>query len=292
MPEADHHDVLSKSTPTREFLEDWLVRCCELVDRFHPKEFYFDWWIQHESVKPYLKIIAAYYYNRAEEWGEEVTICYKHDAFAFGTATVNIERGKFARAKPFRWQTDTAITRNSWSYTENNAFKSPESLVCDLVDIVVKNGVLLLNVGPKADGTISAEDRAVLEGIGAWLRVNGEAIYNTTVWRQAAEGPTRTPEGQMTDGEDIPFTSEDIRFTVRGSHLYAIFMRWPADGKGLIRSLARQNASSRLVFDGIVEDVDILGFLKPGWTRDSEGLHVNAPGIHTKMPVAVRITLA
>lgn len=96
MPERDHQDIFSEPTPTKEFLEDRMVRTCELIDNYHIHELYFDWWILHSSAKPYLKKIAAYYYNRAVEWGEEDLISYKHDAYAFGTATIDIERGQFA----------------------------------------------------------------------------------------------------------------------------------------------------------------------------------------------------
>ena len=81
MPEADHHDIFSEPTPTEEYLQDWLTRTCEIIDEYRPKLIYFDWWIQHQSFRPYLKKLAAYYYNRAEEWGEEVLINYKHDAY-------------------------------------------------------------------------------------------------------------------------------------------------------------------------------------------------------------------
>ena len=140
-------DLFGAPGPDAEFLDDWLVRTCELIDSYRPRILYFDWWIQHANAKPYLKRLAAYYYNRAAEWGVEVAIDYKHDAFLFGTAVPDIERGQMADIKPYFWQTDTAIALNSWCYTENNDFRPAEDILCDLVDIVSKNGCLLLNVG-------------------------------------------------------------------------------------------------------------------------------------------------
>lgn len=292
MPEQNHHDLFSEPTPTKDFLDDWMIRTCELIDRYHLRILYFDWWIQHQSAKPYLKKIAAYYYNRAAEWGEEVVICYKHDAFMFGTALVDIERGQFAECKPFYWQTDTAIAKNSWCYTENNSFKKAKDILCDLVDIVSKNGNLLLNVGPKADGTISGEDRAVLLGIGEWLAANGEAIYGSRIWRTAGEGPTGIEEGQFTDAKEKVFTKEDFRFTMKGDKLYAICLHYPEDGEVVVRSLAESDASRLPKFSGIIDDVELLGYdEKPTFRRDGEGLHISTRTVATDKPVAFRITL-
>ena len=110
MPEPDHHDLYG-SPPSKEFLEDWLVRCCELVDQYQPRVFYFDWWIQTAAFKPYLKKFSAYYYNKGEEWGIPVVINYKHDAFVLGCAVPDVERGQFAELKPYYWQTDTAVAK-------------------------------------------------------------------------------------------------------------------------------------------------------------------------------------
>ncbi len=101
------------------------------------------------------KKIAAYYYNRGLEWGTPTAICYKHEAMAFGSGIVDIERGKFADSKPYYWQTDTAIGWDSWCYTTGNRYKTGRELVCYLVDVVSKNGNLLLNIGPKADGSFA-----------------------------------------------------------------------------------------------------------------------------------------
>lgn len=293
MPEpANHHDLYSEPTPTQEYLEDWLVRCCELVDKYRPKLVYFDWWIQHHSVKPYLKKFAAYYYNRAAEWGVEVAINYKHEAFMFGCAVPDVERGQFAEIKPFFWQTDTAIARNSWCYTEGNDFKPAKGLICDLVDIVSKNGTLLLNVGPKSDGTISEQDTAVLTEIGEWMAVNGEAIHGTKVWRKYGEGPTKIQEGQFTDGKEKVFTPEDIRFTVKGENLYCTVLSWPEDGKVVIKSLGHSENANLPEFHGIIKDVDVLGCLeKPVWSREKGGLHVSAPAVHSDKPVVVRVKI-
>ena len=292
MPEANHHDLYSEPTPTVEFLQDWLVRCCELVDKYRPKLVYFDWWIQHHSVKPYLKKFAAYYYNRAAEWGVQVAITYKHEAFMFGCAVPDVERGQFAEIKPFFWQTDTAIARNSWCYTEGNDFKPAKGLICDLVDIVSKNGTFLLNVGPKPDGTISEQDTAVLTEIGEWMAVNSEAIYGTKVWRKFGEGPTKIKEGQFTDGAEKVFTSEDIRFTVKGENLYCTVLSWPEDGHVVIKSLGHSADANLPEFHGIVKDVDVLGCAeKPVWERKQGGLHVTMPGIKTDKPVVIRVKI-
>ena len=290
MPEGNHHDLFSEPTPTAEYLEDWLCRCCELVDKYRPKIVYFDWWIQHSAVKPYLKKFAAYYYNRAEEWGQGVVINYKHDAFEFGTAVVDVERGQFAEAKPYVWQTDTAVAKNSWCYTEGNEYKTATQIICDLVDIVSKNGRLLLNIGPKADGTIPEEDKAILHEIGEWLKANGEAIYGAKLWRKSAEGPTKIEEGQFADSEAKRFTSEDIRFTMNGGHLYATCLNMKNKNSICIKSLAEADASKKPNFHGIIKAVEVLGYDKePAWTRDEEGLKITTVEIQTDKPVVFKI---
>lgn len=291
MPEPkDHFDLFSEPAPTKEYLEDWLVRSCELVDRFQPKIFYFDWWIQVAAVKPYLKKFAAYYYNRGLEWGSPVVICYKQDAFQFGSALVDIERGQFDSIQPFYWQTDTAVAKNSWCYTTENEYKEAKDLICDLVNIVSKNGSMLLNIGPKPDGTIPEEDRHILEEIGEWMSINGEAIYGTKTWRQASEGPTKTAQGQFADANAVTYTREDFCFTVKGSYLYAIAMNYPEDGHICIRSLGEQDASKLPKFHGIIRDVEVLGSdEKPVWSRDTEGLTVQTHTVASDKPVVIKI---
>ena len=208
----------------------------------------------------------------------------------FGCAVVDIERGQFADAKPFIWQTDTAVAKNSWCYTENNDYKSPREIICDLVDIVSKNGRLLLNIGPKADGTIPDEDRHILLEIGKWLSVNGEAIYGSAVWRYAAEGPTKVEEGQFADGNDKNYTSRDIRFTVNNGCLYATVLSYPENGEVCIESLREADASRLPLFHGIIKDVDVLGFSeKPEFKRDEKGLHLKTNTVKSEYPVVFKI---
>lgn len=277
MPDPENvDDIVSQPTPTEEFLNDWLIRTCELIDAYHPRILYFDWWIHHTSAKPYLRKIAAYYYNRAAQWGTEVAINYKYDSFMFGTAVPDIERGQMADIKPYFWQTDTAIALNSWCYTENNDFRPAEDILCDLVDIVSKNGCLLLNVGPKADGTISEEDSKVLKGIGAWMKVNGEAIYDTHVWKVFGEGPTKVQDGHFSDAIKKNFTSEDFRFTAKGNVLYAIAMKASQDGNYNIHSLRMQEHTAGSVFHSVVKSIEVLGTdEKPDWTRDEQAVHIH-----------------
>ncbi len=291
MPEPDNFAIDSPS-PSQEFLEDWLVRTCEIIDRYHPRGLYFDWWIQHVTFKPYLKKLVAYYYNRAELWGQEVIINYKHDAMMFGTGIVEIERGKLASPTPYAWQTGTSVARNSWCYTVSNDYKPVHEILCDLADVVSKNGNLLLNIGPKGDGSIPPEDEHILKEIGKWMGVNGEAIHGTKPWRRFGEGPTEVLEGMFTEGNAAPFTSQDIRFTVKGSCLYAIALKCPENGCILIKSLADKPEQEHPLFHGVIQDVTILGVEeKPRWQRSSEGLTVTAKTLKSDYPIVYKIQL-
>ena len=292
MPEPNHQDLFSEPAPSEEFLTDWLLRCCELVDRYHPRIVYFDWWIQHSAVKPYLKRFTAYYYNRAEEWGGCV-INYKHDAFPFGVAVPDVERGQFSEAKPFLWQSDTSVMRWSWCYCTRpggGGYKEPRDILWDLVDVVSKNGRLLLNFGPAPDGTLSAKDKEILAAMAGWMKVNDEAIHGTGLWRIAQEGPTRVAEGQFADGVSRAFTSEDFRFTCRGSNVYAIAMVCPEDGVLRIKSLREADASKLPLWHGIIREVRVLGCEKPvEWKRDEEALTVQLGDFRSELPVVVKV---
>lgn len=262
------------SMPDAAFLEDWLARTCETVDKYRPQLVWFDWWIENAVFKPYLKRFAAYLYNRGWEWGLGTAINYKNDAYPPGTAVWDIERGGLSKLHPFFWQTDTAVAKNSWGYVEPMDYKTPTSIIGDLVDIVSKNGALLLNIGPRADGTIPAGDREILLAIGKWLRVNGEAIYGTRPWKVFGEGPTPSLEGHFTDTQRADYTAQDIRFTTRGRNvLYATLLAWPR-GEVTIRSLG----TGLRLYEGQVRDVRLLGSReKVQWSHENEGLRVKLP---------------
>ena len=282
------HDIYS-TPPSKKHLEEWLARSCELVDKYQPRIMWFDWWIHNVAFKPYLKKFAAYYYNRSLEWGAEVAINYKFDAFAYGTAIFDIERGQSGDIRSRLWQTDTAIAKNSWGFTENNDFKKPADLVCDLIDIVSKNGCLLLNIGPKSDGTIPEEERTVLLSMGQWLKVNGESIYGTKHWLICGEGPTGIGEGSISDKNRKPFTKNDIRFTYRAPYLYANVLSWPKDGRVTIESLKKSSD----FFHGHVENISLLGFdNEVSYSRDDEGLQIEVTGtVDTEYPVCLKIKI-
>ena len=272
--------------PTKEWMEDWLARTCELIDRYQPRLLYFDWWIHNVAFKPYLKKLAAYYYNRAEEWGQEVTINYKHEAFPPTVATFDVERGALTEISPTPWQTDTAIGKHSWGYRADNEYKTARQIVCDLVDIVSKNGMLLLNVGPKADGAITEEETAVLKEIGAWLAANGEGIYGTTFWRQFGEGEVNNEAGFFKDGEEKQFTAADFRFTYKNGCVYAFQMR-PDGNDATIRACRKRSQH-----DFPVRSVTMAATGEDlPFERSETGMTVRTGGMKSDLPLCLKIEL-
>ena len=284
---GDTTETPSAIGPDDAWLTDWMVRTCEFIDHYQPKVLYFDWWIQNYAFKPYLKKIAAYYYNRAAQWGESVTINYKREAFPPGVGTFDVERGALTGISPVPWQTCTAIGKQSWGYCKDNQYKSSRQIVCDLIDIVSKNGILLLNIGPKSDGTFTEEETQVLKDLGKWLQTNGAGIYDTVPWKQFGEGSVNAASGFFTDGEEKNYTREDFRFTYREGCVYAFQMR--PDGQDVcIRSMAAHGR-----YDFGIEDVALLGDdRKPEFRRTEQGLIIHLPeGIQADLPLGFKICL-
>ncbi len=275
--------------PDARYLEDWLARCCELVDKHQPQLFWFDWWIEQIVFQPYVQRFAAYYYNRGKEWGRGVAINYKLKTFEEGSAVLDIERGQLKEIRPYFWQTDTSISKNSWGYVAEQDYKQAGVIIGDLVDIVSKNGALLLNIGPRPDGTIPEPEQAILREIGQWLKMNGEAIYGTRPWRVYGEGPTSVPEGNFTDTKRQPFTSQDIRFTRKENVLYAIAMARPA-GDLAIHSLGL----GRGLLEEQIRRVSLLGSPNNvSWKQTEDALSIQVPeGLQGDHAVVFRIDLA
>jgi len=255
-----------------EFILDWYARTRELVDRFSPDVLWFDFGWHRDEFGPWRPRVAAYYYNHALTYGYEPVLQYKAK-LPDDVAVLDIERGKLNDIRPHYWQTDTSVSYKSWGYIEDDEFKSVTDIVHDLVDIVSKHGNLLLNVGPRADGTIPEEAAEVLLGLGRWLEVNGEAIYGTRHWRIYGEGPTEVSTTQFRERERCPFTAQDIRFTTKGDVLYAICLGWP-EGQCLIRSLGLTGPAGA----GAVRAVSLLGSDAPlSWSQDVDGLRIQMP---------------
>jgi alpha-L-fucosidase len=150
---------------------------------------------------------------------------------------LDLERGQLGDIRPLYWQTDTSVSNKSWGYIKDDTFKTPQFVVQQLIDIVSKNGNLLLNIGPRSDGTIPEEVQMVLRDVGSWLKVNGQAIYGTRPWKIYGEGPTKVAAGSFHDTDTAGYTAEDFRFTTKGNALYAIELSWPSGGEAVIHSL-------------------------------------------------------
>ena len=269
---------------SREFLEEWLHRNQELVDKYHPQLVYFDNGVNARALDDIKLRFAAYYYNRAREWGAEATIATKRDAYLAGSIR-DYERGRAPGLSPQFWECDTSIAHNSWGYIDGLVLRNAGELIRELVDCVSKNGGYLLNIAPRADGSIPEDQQLRLLQMGEWLRVNGEAIYGSRPWVKYGEGPTEeSPSGErgIVNGMLKTYTPQDMRFTTQrqadGAYtLYVTLFAWPADGKVTITSLAGlpSEASAK---EGHIESVTLLGNpQRVQFTTDAAGLQVTLP---------------
>lgn len=274
-PINTHPGELRQTAPP-EFLQDWYARTVQIVDQYQPDLMWFDFGFEAPEFEPYRKAFGAYFYNRAEEWQKGVVLNYKHDAYPADAAVLDIERGLLNEVAKYPWQTDTSVSWESWGYIQNDRYKSPAELVRELVDIVSKNGCLLLNVGPMPDGRIPEPAEQTLLAIGRWLEVNGEAVYGTRPWRVSGEGPTQFAAGQFGEKSEPPFTAQDFRFNTRPGAVYAVAFGWP-EKEWVVKSLG--SIANPGLAAGSIADVRLLGVdAKLDWHHTPQALTVAAPG--------------
>jgi alpha-L-fucosidase len=178
-----------------------------------------------------------------------------------------------SEVKPFPWLTDDSVDWKTWCHVETADYKSTKRLIEFLVDVVSKNGCVLLNVTPTADGEIPEPVRERLLEMGQWLELNGEAIYESRPWTVSGEGSMEIVEGHLSEEQNAEATSEEIRFTQRDGYLYAIALDWPDDGSMLVRTL-----SSECPHLGSIESIVLLGHDgELTWKQDESGLQVALP---------------
>jgi len=263
-----------RQTAPADYMQDWYARTLNIVDAYQPDLMWFDFCFEGPEWEPYRKQFAAYYYNQAEDWEKGVVVNYKHEAYPQEVAVLDIERGLLDEIRPHVWQTDTSVGWKSWGYIRDEEYKSAGQLIPELIDIVSKNGCLLLNVGPKPDGTIPEEAEKTLLELGRWLKVNGEAIYGTRPWKTYGEGPTKFKGGYFSEKSGEAFTAEDVRFTAKDGALYAICLAWPAR-ELKIKWLGKK---SDLAPAG-VSAVTLLGVDENlHWAHTDDALTVQTPG--------------
>ena len=291
------------SVPDAAYMEKYFNRVKQLWDDYHPDQIYFD-----DSVLPFHGVtdevglnLAAHFYNtRLDKDGHTEAVMNNKmlDPMQREAMTYDIERGKADSILPLPWQTDTCI--GSWHYDQaifqHHGYKSAASVVRMLAAIVSKNGNLMLSVPLQRDGQPDADEIKIISEIGAWMKINGEAIYATRPWKTFGEGPSTVvaDKGQFGGQKDVqkkPFTAEDIRFTQSkdGKILYAIVLEIPKDGKVTIKALASNSAN----WPGEIGSVRLVGsswWSKLEFTRDENGLHVSLPKKFTgKIAFALKI---
>jgi alpha-L-fucosidase len=280
--------------PCPEFVESFMLRVQDLIDKYGPDLLYFDdncdWdfdkgapsgrkldvWLGMPELTPH---IMSYYYNDSIRRGrgkmEAVFNIKNVPSAVLSTLVRDFEMSQADAIAPSPWQTDACI--GGWHYSrsifERHRYRTAQSMVHLLVNVVSKNGNLLLNIPLPGHGRPDEDEFAFLEKFGAWMALNGEAIYSTRPWKIAGEGPTQSAASRAY--APIPqFAAGDFRFTTKGDALYAIALGWPSDGKLTIKSLATGSPHYR----GEIARIGLLGSESNlVWSRNADGVAINLP---------------
>lgn len=246
-----------------EFNQYWLDQLVEVIDAYSPDIVWFDSWM-NMLPESYRKEYAAYYFNHAKKTGQEVVTCHKHNDMPMDFSVLDFEQGGRRETHPMPWMTDITLADSRWMYVEGEKYKDAALVVRNMIDVWSKNGIVLLNVSPRADGVINQEQRDSLKTIGEWLAIHGEAVYGTRPFDIYGTGKAKSKDSSH-DGQSakIEYTADDIRFTVSkdDKSMFIFFLGQPKPGAEIkIKALGRhrftpRSAIKRVTLLGSGEDV-------------------------------------
>lgn len=271
----------------------WFGKLKEVIDNYHPDIIWFDY-VLGDIPEKYRKKFAAYYLNSAKKSQQEVVLVRKQHDLPLSMSIEDLEnsRKNVIGTKP--WMTDATISDGSWCYTNDLGVKSSSDVLHMLIDIVSKNGILLLNISPKADGTIPENQVKELLDMGNWLDKYGEAIYGTEAWYTFGEGPTKEPKGHFKNHQKfhkLKYTSDDVRYTTKDYNIYAIVMGEVGSNQEiLLKSFAKEN-----ILDPVhIETVSFLGNPKEvQWELTEHGLELQTPSeVSKELATVIKIVIS
>lgn len=273
------------------YKEIWFGKLKEVIDKYDPDIIWFDSWLD-EIPENYRYQFCDYYLHKAKERGKEVVIVRKDNDLPLCVSIENLENSRKSDLHPVTWETDETVSYNSWSYTNDLQIKPAKHLIHELIDIVSKNGILLLNISPRASGEIPADQQKVLLEMGKWLKQNGEAIYNTRTWYTYGEGPTKEPEGHINNRkkfDTLQYTSQDFRYTKKNNTIYVLSMGKPTVGSTL---LLKAFVPTQIPGNIKIKRVSMLGSRKTvKWSMNENGLRLSVPATPNEVSVVYKVEL-
>jgi len=267
----DDHDWLSKNP---EWAKEWYGEIKELVDNYHPDLLYSDSGFPFGDVGR--SMVANFYNGNIAHNNGQLTAIYNCKQTSNGTWVEDLERGVQDNINPYPWQTDTSI--GDWFYQTGQKYKTGTEVIQMLVDIVSKNGNLLINIVQTPEGDLEPDVLNIVQKIADWMPANGKGIYGTRPWKIYGEGPSTVKEnlqkGPFAGLSDTrPYQPSDIRFTTKGNNLYAFCMETP-QAEIRIKSLGK---SSKLN-DKTITGVSLLGSTqKLKWKLEDDALVITKP---------------
>ena len=262
---------------SEEHVNAWYARSKDMMTNYKPDLLWFDLGFSNPEYEEKRKKLIAEYYNQAAANDQGVVLNYKNIGFKpvpDGAAVLDVESGKLDRIREMPWQTDMSLGGWRWSYNNDWETMPAAKLIGDLLDVVSKNGSLLLNVAPDVNGDISQDQIDVLMKLGNWLKQNGEGIYNTRPFEVFGQGPTNAKLVLHGNNKDAGYTAQDIRYTRNGQKVFAFMLDWPNDQNELV--LHALGSQQHMLVDDILS-VTLMDGTPVKWTQGPSSLNITLP---------------